>query len=181
MSAEAKEAGVARFLEKYPQAGRTDGTEHPALRGCNEIPWSELPGCTPEMPALLHALLDPVTAPEADSVLTTVLMSHMFLLSPATPAALPFLLRLAADPQVPARGDLLGFLAIAAELSRPLEPGQKGTLWGTDGDHPDHEQCRAAFAEHAHLVHALLNDETLPAGILTADDRAALQLAAGQH
>ncbi len=51
-------------------------------------------------------------------------MSHMLLLGPAAPAALPFLLRLAVGPRIPARGSLLGFSSFAAGLSRSVDPDE---------------------------------------------------------
>jgi hypothetical protein len=41
--AAAKEAAVARFLQEYPQARQVD-REHPALRGCAELAWTDIPG-----------------------------------------------------------------------------------------------------------------------------------------
>ncbi|MFD8142870.1 hypothetical protein [Streptomyces sp. NPDC059708] len=178
MSGAAEAAMVAGFLAEYPRAGRPGTGEHPALRGCDEVPWADFPGCTPEVPALLYALLDPAAGHEAQRVLEHVLMSHMSLLGPATPAALPFLLGLAAEPELPAREPLLGFLSFAAELCRPVRPGEEG-FWATEEDSKAHERCRAAFAAHAHLVRALADDESLPDGLLDADGRAALRLLAG--
>ena len=44
-------------------------------------------------------------------------------------------------------------------------------LLGRDGDHPERAWCRAAFAAHAPALRALLADESLPGGLISADDR----------
>ncbi|GAA0315831.1 hypothetical protein GCM10010302_63650 [Streptomyces polychromogenes] len=178
LSCAAREAMVARFLAEYPGAGRPGGGEHPALRGCEEVPWAELTGCTAQIPALLHGLLDPAAGHEAQRVLTNTLMSHMLLLGPATPAALPFLLRLAVEPELPARGPLLGFLGFAAELSRPARPGEED-FWFSGDEQPEGERCRAAFAANAHLVRELVDDAGLPDEVLDSELRADLRLLAG--
>ena len=114
VDAAAKEAAVARFLQEHPQAGQAD-SEHPALWGCAEVAWSEIPGCPAGIPSLFYGLLDQVAAPEAARVLTNVLMGGVFHLSAAMPAALPFLLRLAADPDVPVRSGLFDLVVVTAE------------------------------------------------------------------
>ncbi|MEU0582751.1 hypothetical protein [Streptomyces sp. NPDC006132] len=50
--------------------------------------------------------------------------------------------------------------------------------FGSDRDHPERAQCRAVFAEHAGLVHGLLDGRALPDGFLGPDDRASLLRAA---
>ncbi|MER5228333.1 hypothetical protein ABT032_50170 [Streptomyces flaveus] len=175
LDAAAKEAGVARFLREYhPQAAQADGG-HPALRGCDEVAWSEIPGCPAAIPAVLRGLLDPGAAPEAQRVLTNVLMDNVFQMSAAMPTALPFLLRLVAEPRVPVRSELLDILLVAAELSRPVDSGDEHAvlIFGCDADHPEREQCRAVFAEHASLL------TRLPTGLISAADRACLEQAAG--
>ncbi|MEV6175725.1 hypothetical protein [Streptomyces sp. NPDC052015] len=47
-------------------------------------------------------------------------------------------------------------------------------LLGNDCDHPEREGCRAAFAAHASALRALSEDETLPDGLISADDRECL-------
>jgi hypothetical protein len=175
LDAAAKEAEVARFLREYhPLAAQAD-SGHPALRGCDEVAWSEIPGCPAAIPAVLRGLLDPVAAPEAKRVLTNVLMDNVFQMSAAMPAALPFLLRLVAEPRVPVRSELLDILLVAAEFSRPVDSGDEHAvlIFDCDGDHPEREQCRAVFAEHASLL------TRLPAGLISAADRACLEQAAG--
>lgn len=60
MDAAAKEAAVDRFLREYPHMERAT-CDHPALLGCTDVDWSQLPGCPAGMlvlfrrPALLCA------------------------------------------------------------------------------------------------------------------------------
>ncbi|MEU0725589.1 hypothetical protein [Streptomyces sp. NPDC006140] len=179
IDAAAKEAAVARFLEEFPRAPRA-GRDHPALRGCEDIAWTQFPGCPAGIPALLRALLDPAAAPEAERVLGNVLMDGVFHMGPAMPAALPFLLRLAAGPKAPLRTGLVELLLVVAELSSPVDGSSERAVraFGSDRDHPERAQCRAVFAEHAGLVHGLLDGRTLPDGFLGPDDRASLLRAA---
>ncbi|MEV4497067.1 hypothetical protein AB0J84_15365 [Micromonospora arborensis] len=175
VDAAAKEAAVARFLEEHAHVRRADN-EHPALQGCGEIAWSEIPGCPADIPFLFQGLLDQVAAPEAELVLSNVLLGGVFHLSEAMPAALPFLLRLAADPEISVRSGLLDLVVVAAELSQPVDADNERAvlLLGKDSDHPEREQCRAVFSAHASLLRALLDDDTV-----NAADRAILQQAVG--
>ncbi|WP_377463626.1 hypothetical protein [Micromonospora chaiyaphumensis] len=149
----AKELAVARFLKEHPPPRQVD-SDHPALRGCAEVAWSDIPRCLAAIPSLFRGLLDEAAAPEAAPVLTNVLMDGVFHLSPAMPAALPFLLRLVADPDVSVRSSLLDVVVIAAELSQPVDADNDRAvlLLGHDSDHPEREQCRAVFSEHASLL-----------------------------
>ncbi|WP_148086351.1 hypothetical protein [Micromonospora sp. HM5-17] len=164
MDAATKKAEVSRFLQRYPQTDQA-GDEHPALQGCSDIPWSEIPGCPAGIPALFRGLLDPAAAPEAARVLSNTLMSSPFHLSAAMPVALRFLLRLAAEPDIPARSRLLDLLLVVAELSQPVDPEDERAvlLFGADNDHPEREQCRAVLSDHASLLYMLLGDELPPA------------------
>ncbi|MFG1838078.1 hypothetical protein ACGFH8_06530 [Micromonospora sp. NPDC049175] len=175
MDAAAKEAAVARFLQEYPQRDRA-ASENPSLRGCAEVAWSEIPGCPAGIPSLFYGLLDQVAAPEAARVLTNVLLDGVFHLSAAMPAALPFLLRLVANPDVSVRSGLFDLVVVTAELSQPVDADNERAvlLLGNDSDHPERAQCRAIFSEHASLLHTLLDDDTL-----NAADRAWLQQVAG--
>lgn len=169
-----KEAAVARFLQEFPLAPQA-GRDHPALRGCDDITWADFPGCPAGVTALLRGLLDPAAASEAERVLCNVLMDGVFRMGPAMPAALPFLLRLAADPAVPVRAGLVEVLLVVAELSHPVDGGSEQAMrfLGSDRDHPERALCRAVFAEHADLVRGLLDDRTLPDGF-APDERASL-------
>ncbi|MDX2648880.1 hypothetical protein PV341_36010 [Streptomyces sp. PA03-1a] len=160
----AKEAMVARFLRDHPDAGG-DGAAHPALRGCAEVPWAGFPGCPGGLPAVLHALLDESAAPEAARVLTNVLMDGVVRMGAAMAAALPFVIRLAADPEVPVRSALVDLVAVAAGLARPVDPGNERAvlLRGPDGDHPERAQCRAVLDAHGALVRTLPGDDAPPA------------------
>ncbi|MCW3820909.1 hypothetical protein ONA91_41460, partial [Micromonospora sp. DR5-3] len=94
----------------------------------------------------------------------------------AMPAALPFLLRLAADPDVPVRSALLDLVVVTAELSKPVDADDERAvlLLGNDNDHPEREQCRVVFSEHVSLLRTLLDDDTL-----NVADRAWLQQVVG--
>ncbi|MEU1520257.1 hypothetical protein ABZ490_50570 [Streptomyces sp. NPDC005811] len=96
-------------------------------------------------------------------------------MNPAMPEVLPFLLRLVADPQVPERLGLLDRLVMVARYSEPIDSGNEAmALWfGSDNDHPEREQCRAVFAQHASVV------AMLPEGLISSDSRAKLRQAAG--
>ncbi|MDT0390895.1 hypothetical protein [Streptomyces dubilierae] len=148
----AKNALIARFLLEYPEAVDA-GRAHPALNGCEEIRWSEYPECPATLPLLLYGLLDPDGAAEARRVLTNT-MFGIAEMNPAMPEVLPFLLRLASDPQVPERSGLVECLATVAEWSEPIDPGDEAmVLWfGSDSDHPERERCRSVFAQHASVV-----------------------------
>ncbi|MFJ8595126.1 hypothetical protein [Streptomyces sp. NPDC093598] len=179
ITAAGKEAAVARFLQEFPQAPRY-GRDHPALRGCDDITWADFAGCPAGVPALLRGLLDPAAACEAERVLCNVLMDGVFTLGPAMPAALPFLLRLAADPAVPVRTGLVEVLLVVAELSHPVDGGSERAIrfLGSDREHPERARCRAVFSEHAELVRGLLDDRTLPDGLIPPDERVSLLQAA---
>lgn len=55
MDVAAKEAAVAQFLRSYPQMGHAE-CDHPALVGCDDAAWSQIPGCPAGIPALLRGL-----------------------------------------------------------------------------------------------------------------------------
>lgn len=172
VDAAAKEAAVAQFLREHPQLERA-ACQHPALLGCDDAGWSRIPGCPAGIPALLRGLLDEAAGPEALRVLGNVLMNGVLHVSAAMSAALPFLIRLAAAPDVAVRPGLVDLLVVAAELSRPVDAGDEHQvlLLGRDGDHPERAWCRAAFAAHAPALRALLAEESLPGGLISADDR----------
>ncbi|MCS0601042.1 hypothetical protein NX794_07335 [Streptomyces sp. LP11] len=173
LDAAAKEAEVARFLRAYPRVTEAGGT-HPVLRGCDEIAWSEIPGCPAGVPAVLRGLLDPDAAAEAQRVLDNVLMDGVFRLSAVMPVALPFLLRLAADPGLPVRADLLGGLLLAAELCTPYDADEPVPRFsGGAADHAERLRCGAVFAAHAPEVAGLAD------GFPDAADRACLREVAG--
>ncbi|NBE52745.1 hypothetical protein [Streptomyces boluensis] len=175
MDAAVKEAAVARFLREYPQVERA-ACDHPALLGCADVDWSRIPGCPAGIPVLLRGLLDETAGPKALSVLENVLMNSVFHVSAAMPAALPFLIHLAAVPDIAVRPGLVDLLVVAAELSLPVDADDERQvlLFGKDCDHPEREWCRAAFAAHASALRALLEDETLPDGLISADNRECL-------
>ncbi|MFE1272480.1 hypothetical protein [Streptomyces sp. NPDC058757] len=174
MDVAAKEAAIARFLGEYPQAADA-GRGHPALQGCEDVRWSEFPECPAGIPVLLCALLDQEAASEAERVLGNSLLNGITAMNAAMPMALPFLLRLASDPEVPVRSELLDFLVVVAEFSEPVDAeGEVSVFWfGSDVEHPEREQCRAVFTEHARVVAMLAEELTSP------DRRATLRRAAG--
>lgn len=155
----AKETAIDRFLDEYPRAVDA-GRGHPALQGCEDVRWSEFPECPAGIPVLLRALLDREAASEANRVLTDSLHNGITAMNLATPAALPFLLRLANDPQVPARSELRDLLVTIAGSSESIDAHDEvSVLWfGSDSEHPGREQCRAAFTQHAGVV-AILAEE----------------------
>ncbi|MFF5922000.1 hypothetical protein ACFY8C_27200 [Streptomyces flavochromogenes] len=175
LDAAVKEAAVARFLREHPEMEQA-ACDHPALQGCADVDWSRIAGCPAGVPALLRGLLDEAVGPEALPVLENLLMNSVFHMSAVMPAALPFLIRLAAVPDIAVRPDLVGILVLAAELSSSVDADDERQvlLLGKDSDHPEREWCRAAFAAHASALRALLEDETLAAGLISTDDRECL-------
>lgn len=170
----AKETAITRFLQDYPPAAEA-GRGHHALRGCEDVRWSEFPECPAAIPVLLHGLLDEAAAPEATRVLTNSLLNSVREMNVSVPTALPFLFRLASDPQVPVRSGLLDLLVCIAGFSAPIDGRNEGVVrwFGSDSDHPEREQCRAVFAENASVVAMLAEELTRP------DARATLRQAAG--
>lgn len=157
---EAKEAAIAAFLREHPLSPADPAVpDHPALAGCADVAWSRFHRCPAGIPLLLRALLDRGSAPRAVDVLTTVLMDDIFTLNAAMPAALPFLIRLAAGSDTTVRLDLVRLLTITAELSEPV-PADNATallVFGAERDHPERARCRAVFAEHGPTVRVLLD------------------------
>ncbi|HEV7934585.1 MAG TPA: hypothetical protein VGP70_20045, partial [Actinomadura sp.] len=125
----------------------------------------------------IRGLLTPA-GKESLRVLGIVLTDDIFHLNPAMPVALPFLIGLAADPHTCARDGLVDLLVLTAELSLPIESEDDRfiTLFGTDDAHPERAGCKAAFAEHADALLALLEDDSLT-DVLTRDHRSALRAA----
>ncbi len=170
MDTAVKEAAVVRFLREHPQMAQA-AFDHPALLGCADVDWSRIPGCPAGIPVLLRSLLDEAVGPAALPVLENVLMNSVFHTSAVMPAVLPFLIRLAAVPDIAVRPDLIEILVIAAELSFPVDADDENQvlLFGKDDDHPERERCRAVFAAHASALRALLEDDSLPDGLISAD------------
>ncbi|MET9734391.1 hypothetical protein ABZZ79_28275 [Streptomyces sp. NPDC006458] len=208
LDAAAKQAEVDGLLRRYPhlrgaagghgaQPGQRDaasvgdhtptghpgGTSlvHPALRGCEDVPWGDIPGCPADIPAVLHGLLDPAAAPDAARVLTNVLVAGLFHLGEAMPYALPFVLRLAVEPRALERARLLDLVLVAAELCRSVDPDnpREVLLLGHEADHPERARCRTVFREQAALVRALLDDPSVAREPADAEDRALLEEVAG--
>jgi hypothetical protein len=164
---------VARFLSENPGVGQA-AKGHPVLGGAFDIAWSKIEGCPAALAEVFGGLLNGAVAEDALRVLGIVLTDGILHLGAAMPMALPFLIECAADRAVPVRSRLVELLVIAAELSQPVGSGDDPwlvRLAGTDEEHPERAQCREVFIEYAASVHALLQDPTLPAGLLTADDR----------
>ncbi|GGS15528.1 hypothetical protein GCM10010221_10670 [Streptomyces parvus] len=172
MDVAVKEAAVARFLHAHPEVAQA-ACDHPALLGCADADWSRIPGCPEGVPALLRGLLDEAAGPEAMLVLENVLMNSVFHVSAVMPTALPFLIRLAAVPDIAVRPDLVGLLVIAAELSSPVDADDERQvlMFGKDSDHPERAWCRDVLAAHAPALRALLDEGPPPGGLIGADDR----------
>jgi hypothetical protein len=91
-------------------------------------------------------LLDDAAASEAVRVLGIVLNDGLFQVSAAMPTALPYLIRLAVDPVVPARAELVELLTVTVVFSDPLNPDDIwSALVGLDSDHPERAQCKSCF------------------------------------
>lgn len=147
---------------------------HPALAGCDDVAWSAIPRCPENVPLVLRGLLVPDAAGEAQRLLSFVVLAGPLQHSPAMPAVLPFLLRLAADPLVPHRERLFDVVVLAAVMSKP---GGPPVMFG-----PEEERaaCRAVLAAHSDQVSRLLADPVLTAGSeLGEDERADLVTTAG--
>ncbi|MEU4064187.1 hypothetical protein AB0F25_17500 [Streptomyces wedmorensis] len=170
----AKEASISRFLQDYPHVLDV-GRGHPSLHGCEDVRWSEFPECPAEIPVLLRGLLDQAAAPEAKRVLTNSILNSVREMNASMPAVLPFLFRLASEPQVPVKSGLLDLLVAVAGFSEPIDGRNEAVVrwFGSDNDHPEREQCRAVFAEHASVVATLAEQLNNP------EDRAKFRQAAG--
>ncbi|MFE6839088.1 hypothetical protein ACFVFI_30160 [Streptomyces sp. NPDC057705] len=174
-------AAIAALTEAYPHLAQGPAS-HPALAGCEEVDWTVIPGCPKGVPVVLRGLVDPRAAEEASRALSWLVMSGPLRISTVMPAVVPFLLRLAADPSVPLRGELFDLVLMAAALSEPADPGSPWDLAisGPEEDHPERALCRASFAADAAWVRRLLADEGLPVDSpLSDDERARLLGAAG--
>ncbi|MFJ8743636.1 hypothetical protein ACIRL2_30190 [Embleya sp. NPDC127516] len=172
---------IAKLVAAYPHL--TQGPcSHLALAGCQDVVWSTIPGCPENVPVVLRGLLDPDAAEEAERALGWVVMSGPLSMSRAMPAVLPFLLRLAADPEAPRRDELFGLVVVAAALCEPTDPdnARAVAIDGREEDHPERALCRAAFVTDATWVRRLLDDDTLlTSAPLHDDERAHLHTAAG--
>lgn len=173
-------AAIAALTAACPHFAQ-EALPHPALAGCGDVAWSAIPGCPEGVPVLLRGLLDPDAAEEAERVLGWLVMSGPMHISAVMPAVVPFLLRLAADPSVPRRGELFGLVLVAAALSEPTDPENAAALAisGREEDHPERALCRSAFAADANWVSRLLADTSLPGAELRDYERAYLLKAAG--
>ncbi|MFD3730740.1 HEAT repeat domain-containing protein [Streptomyces sp. NPDC058632] len=102
-------------------------------KGLGAVDWAGLKhnyGSAEDVPGLLHRCAgpDPTDAEEAAGELLNLLFHQGGWICSAAPAALPFLLRLAADPQVPSRRTLLELVAMLATeagqvTGRFMDPG----------------------------------------------------------
>ncbi|MEU9713998.1 hypothetical protein [Streptomyces sp. NPDC047976] len=174
-------AAISELVAAHPRLA-ADPSPHPALAGCEEVVWSELPGCTDGVPALLYGLVDRDAAEAAGRVLGGLVMAGPMRISAAMPAILPYLLRLAADPEVPDRGRHFDLVLVAAALSEPVDPGNPWDLAvsGPEEEHPERALCRTAFQADAAWVRRLLADDRLPEGEpLLQEERDSLLRAAG--
>ncbi|GAA2280574.1 hypothetical protein GCM10010234_16850 [Streptomyces hawaiiensis] len=172
---------TAALTAAYPHLTQ-EAAPHPALRGCEDVEWSSIPGCPVDVPVVLRGLLDPEAAEMAERALDWLVMSGPMSISATMPAVVPYLLRLAADPSTPRRDELFGLLLVAAALSAPTDPNSRWdmAISGPEEDHPERALCRAAFAADAAWVRRLLADGELLAALqLGQDERDLLIQAAG--
>ncbi|MGA4539201.1 hypothetical protein ACPA54_04335 [Uniformispora flossi] len=174
-------AAIAELVTAHPHLAE-DYSVDPVLAGVEDVEWSTIPGCPAGLPAVLRGLMHPDTARSAERVLGRVVMAGPMKISSVMPAVVPFLLRLAADPRVPCRGELFGLVLAAAALSEPTDPANAWdvAVSGPEDEHPERALCRAAFAANATWVAQLLADEELlTENPLRDDERACLLRAAG--
>ncbi|MFE6093790.1 hypothetical protein ACFQ7M_17570 [Streptomyces massasporeus] len=92
---------------------------------------------------------------------------------PECPAGVPALLRGLLDP-VAAREAERVLCIVLMDSPFSMGPEQAIRFLGSDRDHPERARCRAVFAEHADLVRGLLDDRTLPDGLIRPDERTSL-------
>ncbi|MFJ8039609.1 hypothetical protein ACIRBX_03725 [Kitasatospora sp. NPDC096147] len=177
--AAATAAAIAWFRREWPGAGAAGaaGAGHPALAGCEDADWPNA-----GVPVLLRSLLDQEAGPEAVRVLGNALMASPLHLGCAMPTALPFLIRLAADPTVPVRSRIIELLVVAVELSEPVDPADSAaiTLLGSEEARPERARCRAALTAHADALRVLLRAGAVPDEVLGAEDRESLRRACGR-
>ncbi|MFF7980990.1 hypothetical protein ACFZDK_17940 [Streptomyces sp. NPDC007901] len=174
-------AATAALAAAHPHLGQ-GAAAHPALEGCEDVEWASIPGCPVDVSVVLHGLVDPDAAEMAERALDWLVMSGPMSISATMPAVVPYLLRLAADPSVPRRDELVGLVLVAAALSAPTNPHSSWDLAvsGPEADHPERALCRAAFAADAAWVRRLLADDELLAELeLGEGERTALAEAAG--
>ncbi|MGW1996546.1 hypothetical protein [Embleya sp. NPDC001921] len=174
-------AAIAKLVAAYPHLAQGP-CSHPALAGCEDVVWSAIPDCPMDIPVVLRGLLDPDAAEEAERALGWVVMSGPLSISTAMAAVLPFLLRLAADPEAPRRDELFVLVLVAAACSEPTDPDNAYALAisGREEDHPERALCRTVFATDATWVRRLLDDDTLLSSApLRDDERTCLRTAAG--
>ncbi|MFJ7334274.1 hypothetical protein ACIQU3_20745 [Streptomyces sp. NPDC101110] len=134
--------------------------------------WSSIPGCPVDVPVVLRGLVDPDAAEMAERALDWLLMTGPMSISAVMPAVVPYLLRLAAEPSTPRRGELFGLVLVAAALSAPADPDNPWDMavGGPEEDHPERALCRAAFVADAAWVRRLLADDDLLADLRLGDD-----------
>ncbi|GAA3927855.1 hypothetical protein GCM10023085_06300 [Actinomadura viridis] len=176
-----KEAIVAEFIQEHPP--QRIMADHPALEGLSDVAWPAIPGCPAEISALFAGLLDRSSGAEALRVLQIVLHDNSFRLNAAMPRALPFLIRLAADPTVPVRVDVAEWVLLIASLSLPVTEDSGSfevMLSGFDRDRPERAECRTVFAEHADQCRALMRNDDPSEELISTEEFNALLEAAGR-
>ncbi|MFC9589832.1 hypothetical protein ACFTUC_08565 [Streptomyces sp. NPDC056944] len=130
----------------------------------------------------MYGLVDPDAAEDAGRTLRWLVMAGPMRISAAMHAFVPYLLRLAADPEVPHRGQHFETVLVAAALSETVDPGIAWDLAvnGPEEEHPERALCRRVFEDNAAWVRRLLADDQLLEGeSLIQDERDALRRAAG--
>ncbi|WP_314251624.1 hypothetical protein [Streptomyces sp. DSM 40907] len=98
--------------------------------------------------SIYNPAIETGTVPEDLRVLGNVLMDGIFHAGPAMPAALPFLIGLAAVPDIAVQPGLIDLLAVAAEVSSPVGAADERQVLflGNDCDHPEPVDRRSPAA-----------------------------------
>jgi hypothetical protein len=124
------------------------------LDGVSDVDWASqchAYGSAEHVPQWLAGLLSPLTAAEALDHFDASVYHQGGAVYPAAAAALPFLIRLAAHPEVPERSGILDLLSRLAGLAHTMvEP------WRSK---PEAVALRAAFSDAFGVFSSLLDDE----------------------
>jgi hypothetical protein len=124
------------------------------LDGASDVDWALLQhayGSAEQVPEWLAGLLSPMTATEALDHLDTSIYHQGGAVYTAAAAALPFLIRLAAHPEVPGRAGVLDLVGKFARLQNAIvEP------WKSK---PEAVTCRTAIYDAFDVFRSLLDEE----------------------
>ncbi|MFL6077026.1 MAG: HEAT repeat domain-containing protein [Mycobacteriales bacterium] len=118
-----------------PAADAADPAAEPAvvdLAGLDTVPWGRLRhayGMAGDLPDLFRDAADPERSADALFALSARLYHQGGQVCPAASPSVPFLLRLAAEPSVPARVEVLRLLGALAEAGRNAPPRFVDPAW----------------------------------------------------